>query len=71
MISATARFLSSLNCWGGPPASSGDEETDGPCPAYAATPRSLMEPPIAGRENRMWRNEGEQFGSAFSLTDQD
>ena len=25
-------------------------------PAYATAPRSLMEPSIAGRDNRMWRN---------------
>jgi hypothetical protein len=47
----------------------GDRGTDGR-PAYAAAPRSLMEPPIAGHDNRMWRNEGEQFGSSFNLNDQ-
>ena len=39
-------------------------------PAYAAAPRSLMEPPIAGHDKSMWRSESEQLGSSFNLTDQ-
>ena len=39
-------------------------------PAYAAAPRYLMEPPIAGHDKGMWRNEGEQVGSAINLSDQ-
>jgi len=39
-------------------------------PAYAAAPRCLMEPPIAGHDNGMWRNEGEQLESGFNVSDQ-
>jgi hypothetical protein len=54
---------------GGPPTSRFQRKAGGR-PAYAAAPRSLMEPPIAGHDNRMWRNEGEQLGSNLNLTDQ-
>jgi hypothetical protein len=29
-----------------------------------------MEPPIAGHDNRMWRNEGEQLETGFNVSDQ-
>jgi len=53
----------------GPPTSRFQAKAGGR-PAYAAAPRCLMEPPIAGHDNRMWRNEGEQLGSSFNLSDQ-
>jgi len=53
----------------GPPTSRFQRKAGGR-PAYAAAPRCLMEPPIAGHDNRMWRNKGKQFRSGFNLTAQ-
>jgi hypothetical protein len=44
--------------------------TGGPCPAVGTAVRVRVGPQPAGREMNMWRNEGEQFGSAFNLTAQ-